>query len=80
MHPTKRVRITENTKAMRNGDFDIVSGKFTSPLTTNYYDLCKQRVSTIFSAGKKMFTRAKDETEASTTIGVVDFDECNYLD
>jgi hypothetical protein len=47
-HLSKNIRITENTRAIREGKFSQTQGKFISPPINNLYTLCDQKISTIF--------------------------------
>jgi hypothetical protein len=55
-HLSKNIRITENTRAIREGKFSKTEGRFISPPINSIYTLCDQQISTIFKQSYNFYS------------------------
>jgi len=72
-HFSKNIRITEDTRAIREGEFSKTQGKFISPPVNNLYILCDQKISTIFKQSYNFYSYVNKIGD----ISVVDPNTCD---
>jgi hypothetical protein len=53
---SKKIRITNNTKAIRNNFFNIFNGKFSQDPENTVYDLCEQKITTTFKFVQNIYS------------------------
>jgi len=73
---SKFIRITENTKAVRDGSFNKAAGKFIFPLVNTVYSLCNQKISTIFKKSYNFYSYSK---RLDSNISIVNPNSCNIF-